>query len=96
MSMYLIGDLQGCDAPFQRLLLTLDFSPSRDVLFILGDLVNRGPESLAVLERLMRYGDAVRCLLGNHDLNLLAIAHGVRQPHRKDTLTEILQSPKFS
>jgi bis(5'-nucleosyl)-tetraphosphatase (symmetrical) len=95
MANYLIGDLQGCDSALGRLLSKIDFSPSRDVLFVLGDLVNRGPESLAVLERLMRYGDAARCLLGNHDLNLLAIAHGVRQPHRKDTLAEILQSPKL-
>jgi bis(5'-nucleosyl)-tetraphosphatase (symmetrical) len=95
MANYLIGDLQGCDSALGRLLEKIDFSPSRDVLFLLGDLVNRGPESLAVLERLMRYGDAARCLLGNHDLNLLAIAHGVRQPHRKDTLAEILQSPKL-
>jgi bis(5'-nucleosyl)-tetraphosphatase (symmetrical) len=95
MANYLIGDLQGCDNALGRLLAKIDFSPSRDVLFVLGDLVNRGPESLAVLERLMRYGDAAQCLLGNHDLNLLAIAHGVRQPHRKDTLTEILQSPKL-
>ena len=95
MANYLIGDLQGCDSALERLLSKIDFSPSRDVLFFLGDLVNRGPDSLAVLERLMRYGDAARCLLGNHDLNLLAIAHGVRQPHRKDTLTEILQSPKL-
>jgi bis(5'-nucleosyl)-tetraphosphatase (symmetrical) len=95
MANYLIGDLQGCDNALGRLLTKIDFSPSRDVLFFLGDLVNRGPESLAVLERLMQYGNAARCLLGNHDLNLLAIAHGVRQPHRKDTLTEILQSPKL-
>jgi bis(5'-nucleosyl)-tetraphosphatase (symmetrical) len=95
MANYLIGDLQGCDSALARLLAKIDFSPSRDVLFVLGDLVNRGAESLAVLERLMRYGDAAQCLLGNHDLNLLAIAHGVRQPHRKDTLTEILQSPKL-
>jgi bis(5'-nucleosyl)-tetraphosphatase (symmetrical) len=94
MANYLIGDLQGCDSAFERLLAKIDFSPSRDTLFVLGDLVNRGPASLATLERLMAYGDAARCLLGNHDLNLLAIAHGVRQPHRKDTLTEILQSPK--
>jgi bis(5'-nucleosyl)-tetraphosphatase (symmetrical) len=95
MANYLIGDLQGCDSALRRLLEIIDFSPSRDVLFFLGDLVNRGPESLAVLIRLMRYGDAAQCLLGNHDLNLLAIAHGVRQPHRKDALTEILQSPKL-
>lgn len=94
MANYLIGDLQGCDNAFERLLGKIDFSPSRDTLFVLGDLVNRGPESLATLERLMGYGSAARCLLGNHDLNLLAIAYGVRQPHRKDTLTEILQSPK--
>lgn len=96
MANYLIGDLQGCDSALGRLLAKIDFSPSRDVLFFLGDLVNRGPESLQVLERLMQYGDAARCLLGNHDLNLLAIAHGVRQPHSKDTLSEILQSPKLS
>lgn len=94
MANYLIGDLQGCDSAFERLLAKIDFSPSRDTLFVLGDLVNRGPASLATLERLMAYGDAARCLLGNHDLNLLAIAHGVRQPHRKDTLTEILKSPQ--
>ena len=94
MANYLIGDLQGCDSAFERLLGKIDFSPSRDTLFVLGDLVNRGPASLATLERLMGYGSAARCLLGNHDLNLLAIAHGVRQPHRKDTLAEILQSPK--
>ena len=95
MANYLIGDLQGCDSALGRLLKKIDFSPSRDILFVLGDLVNRGPESLAVLERLMHYGDAASCLLGNHDLNLLAIAHGVRQLNRKDTLTEILQSPKL-
>jgi bis(5'-nucleosyl)-tetraphosphatase (symmetrical) len=95
MAHYLIGDLQGCNSAFGQLLAKIDFSPSRDVLFVLGDLVNRGPESLAVLERLIHYGDAARCLLGNHDLNLLAIAHGVRLPHRKDTLTEVLQSSKL-
>ena len=94
MANYLIGDLQGCDSAFERLLGKIDFSPSRDTLFVLGDLVNRGPESLATLERLIGYGDAARCLLGNHDLDLLAIAHGVRQSRRKDTVTEILQSPR--
>jgi bis(5'-nucleosyl)-tetraphosphatase (symmetrical) len=93
MAMYLIGDVQGCDAPLQRLLDTLDFSPSRDTLYLLGDLVNRGPASAAVLRRMMDYGDAARCLLGNHDLNLLAIAHGVRKPHRKDTLACVLDAP---
>ena len=93
MALYLIGDVQGCDAALQRLLDTLDFSPSRDTLYLLGDLVNRGPDSAAVLRRLMGYGHAARCLLGNHDLNLLAVAQGVRKPHRKDTLDGVLNAP---
>lgn len=92
MAHYLIGDLQGCDAPLARLLQRLDFSPSRDTLYLLGDLVNRGPASAAVLRRLMGYGDAARCLLGNHDLSLLAVAHGHRAPHRNDTMDDILQA----
>ncbi|WP_367849525.1 symmetrical bis(5'-nucleosyl)-tetraphosphatase [Rhodoferax sp. WC2427] len=93
MALYMIGDLQGCDSPLQRLLDRLDFSPSRDTLFFLGDLVNRGPSSLEVLRRLQGYGDAARCLLGNHDLHLLAAAHGIRPTHRHDTLQGILQAP---
>ncbi len=93
MALYLIGDLQGCDGPLQRLLDRLDFSPSRDTVFLLGDLVNRGPASAEVLRRLMGYGDAARCLLGNHDLHLLAAAHGIRPPHRLDTLHGILEAP---
>jgi bis(5'-nucleosyl)-tetraphosphatase (symmetrical) len=91
---YLLGDLQGCCDPLERLLATLDFSPSRDRLFVLGDLVNRGPGSLAVLTRLADLGDAAQCLLGNHDLHLVAVAHGVRKPGRRDTLAPILESPR--
>ena len=90
MALYLIGDVQGCDAALRDLLDTLDFSASRDTLYLLGDLVNRGPDSAGVLRRLMGYGHAAQCLLGNHDLNLLAIAQGVRKPHRKDTLDGVL------
>ena len=93
MAHYLIGDVQGCDAPLQHLLDVLDFSPSRDTLVLLGDLVNRGPASLAVLRRLMALDAAALCLLGNHDLHLLAVAQGVRPPHRLDTLDAILQAP---
>ena len=89
----MIGDVQGCDAALGRLLDTIGFSPSRDTLYLLGDLVNRGPESLAVLHRLMALEGAAHCLLGNHDLHLLAVAHGVRKPHRSDTLDDILQAP---
>ena len=93
MALYLIGDIQGCDTPLQQLLGTLGFSPSRDTLFVLGDLVNRGPQSLAVLRRLQGLGASARCLLGNHDLHLLAVAAGVRDPHRNDTLHEVLAAP---
>lgn len=93
MSLYLIGDVQGCNTALQHLLDRIAFSPSRDTLYVLGDMVNRGPDSAAVLRRLMGYGAAAQCLLGNHDLHLLAIAHGVRAPHRKDTLDGILQAP---
>jgi bis(5'-nucleosyl)-tetraphosphatase (symmetrical) len=93
MSLYLIGDLQGCHAPFQRLLEKMDFSPSRDTLYILGDLVNRGPDSLKVLRSLSALGDAAQCLLGNHDLHLLALWQGARKPGRNDTVQDILQAP---
>lgn len=94
MAHYLVGDVQGCDAPLGRLLEKVGFSPSRDTLYLLGDLVNRGPASAAVLRRLMAYGDAAQCLLGNHDLSLLATAHGHRAPHRNDTMDDILRSPQ--
>lgn len=90
---YLVGDLQGCCDALERLLDRIDFSPSRDRLFALGDLVNRGPESLAVLRRLAALGDSATCLLGNHDLHLLAVAHGVRRAHKSDTLDQILDAP---
>jgi bis(5'-nucleosyl)-tetraphosphatase (symmetrical) len=93
MALYCIGDIQGCDAPLGRLLAELDFSASRDTLYVLGDLVNRGPASAAVLRRLMALEGAAHCLLGNHDLHLLALAHGIRSAHRQDTLTHLLQAP---
>jgi bis(5'-nucleosyl)-tetraphosphatase (symmetrical) len=93
MALYLIGDVQGCDDALQRLLDEISFSPSRDTIHLLGDLVNRGPDSAGVLRRLMGYGTSARCLLGNHDLHLLALAHGARRPHRSDTVGDILQAP---
>ena len=93
MALYLIGDVQGCNSALERLLDEISFSPSRDTLFLLGDMVNRGPDSAGVLRRLMGYGAAAQCLLGNHDLHLLAIAHGASQLSRKDTLNGILDAP---
>jgi len=93
MATYLIGDVQGCCAALQQLLAKLDFSPSRDQVFLLGDLVNRGPASLATLRLLQNLGAAATSLLGNHDLHLLAVAHGIRPPSGGDTLADILSVP---
>ena len=90
---YLLGDLQGCASALERLLAEVGFSPSRDRLYVLGDLVNRGPDSLGVLRRLRDLGDAAICVLGNHDWHLLAAAAGVRPMHRNDTLDDILDAP---
>jgi len=89
----LVGDVQGCHAALLKLLAQAGFSPSRDRLVVLGDLVNRGPESLAVLRMLAAMGDAATCLLGNHDLHLLAVAHGVRSLHKGDTFDDVLAAP---
>jgi bis(5'-nucleosyl)-tetraphosphatase (symmetrical) len=93
MSVYWVGDIQGCDAPLGQLLDQVGFSASRDRLYVLGDLVNRGPSSLAVLKRLYKMGSSVKCVLGNHDLHLLAISAGARPPGKMDTLNEILEAP---
>ncbi|MFT3812270.1 MAG: symmetrical bis(5'-nucleosyl)-tetraphosphatase [Acidovorax sp.] len=93
MALYCIGDLQGCDGALERLLAHMGFSPSRDTVYLLGDLVNRGPDSAAVLRRCMAHEGALRPLLGNHDLHLLAAAHGARKPSRRDTLAAVLQAP---
>ncbi len=93
MGLYLIGDVQGCNAALGRLLSEIDFSPSRDQLVMLGDLVNRGPDSLGVLRRLQALDDSAQCLLGNHDLHALAVAAGARPAHKNDTLDALLAAP---
>ena len=93
MALYCIGDIQGCDAALGRLLDKIAFSPSRDTVYLLGDLVNRGPDSAAVLRRCRTHDGALRCLLGNHDLHLLAAAQGARKPSRRDTLGSVLDAP---
>jgi bis(5'-nucleosyl)-tetraphosphatase (symmetrical) len=93
MALYLIGDVQGCDSALNALLAEINFSPSRDMLYLLGDLVNRGPQSLAVLRRVHALGGAAQCILGNHDLHALAVACGARAMHRHDTLQALLAAP---
>ena len=93
MSHYVIGDIQGCYSEFRQLLDTVDFEPSRDRLWLVGDLVNRGPESLSVLRTVKSLGAAATTVLGNHDLHLLIVAAGHRRPHRRDTLSDVLAAP---
>jgi bis(5'-nucleosyl)-tetraphosphatase (symmetrical) len=90
LSLLVIGDVQGCDDSLQELLA---IAPSSPRLLFLGDLVNRGPQSLAALRRVYAFGERAVALLGNHDLHLLAVAAGIRPHHRDDTLQEILDAP---
>lgn len=90
MSTYVVGDLQGCYTPLRRLLDAVHFDSSKDVLWLTGDLVNRGPESLACLRFVRDLGAAAVTVLGNHDLHLLAVALGGKPAKRKDTLDGIL------
>jgi bis(5'-nucleosyl)-tetraphosphatase (symmetrical) len=90
---YAIGDVQGCDEELGALLQRLKFSADRDQLWFVGDLVNRGPASLATLRRVRALGDNAVVVLGNHDLHLLAVAHGAHRRRRSDTLDELLAAP---
>ncbi|MDB4961584.1 MAG: hypothetical protein JWP01_1583 [Myxococcales bacterium] len=93
MARYAIGDVQGCMASLERLLGLIDFSPARDQIWLVGDLVNRGPRSLDVLRWAHGMGTTVTCVLGNHDLHLLARAAGAAGEKKRDTLDEVLAAP---
>lgn len=93
MALYAIGDVQGCDAELGALLGTLKFSIDRDSVWFVGDLVNRGPDSLKVLRRIRALGDAATVILGNHDLHLLAVAYGGARLRSDDTLDAVLAAP---
>ncbi len=85
-----IGDLQGCLASLQRL---LDRAPADARLLFVGDIVNRGPQSLETLRFVRALGDRATVLLGNHDLHLLAVDADIRPQHADDTLRQILVAP---
>jgi bis(5'-nucleosyl)-tetraphosphatase (symmetrical) len=93
MAIYAVGDIQGCFWEVQRLLEKIRFDATKDKLWLVGDLVNRGSRSLEVLRLVKSLGDSAITVLGNHDLHLLAVAAGVAQLHRSDTLDEILAAP---
>lgn len=89
---YAFGDLQGCHAPFQRLLSTLSLKPHTPLWFA-GDLINRGPDSLATLREVAGFGARATAVLGNHDLHLLAVSAGIRKMKGSDTIADILDAP---
>jgi bis(5'-nucleosyl)-tetraphosphatase (symmetrical) len=94
MAVYAIGDLQGCLDPLQRLLDRIGFDPASDRLWFTGDIVNRGPASLATLRFVRSLGNHAVMVLGNHDLHLLASAYADSRPRkRRDTLQEVLDAP---
>lgn len=93
MAIYAIGDIQGCFAELQRLLDKIGFDPAADRLWFTGDLVNRGPRSLETLRLIRSLGDAAVAVLGNHDLHLLAVAHGVSKTKHRDTFADVLDAP---
>lgn len=93
MARYAIGDIQGCYREFRQLLELIRFDPANDRLWLVGDLVNRGPQSLEVLRFVRELGAAATTVLGNHDLYLLLLAAGHATARADDTLTAILQAP---
>jgi bis(5'-nucleosyl)-tetraphosphatase (symmetrical) len=93
MAVFAIGDIQGCFDAFQRLLERIEFDPATDRLWLTGDLVNRGPASLATLRFVRDLGDRAITVLGNHDLALLVAAEGHRKLRDRDTVADILDAP---
>lgn len=93
MATWAVGDIQGCYATLHNLVERLGYHSSRDRLWLVGDLVNRGLRSLEVLRWARAQGERVTVVLGNHDLHLLGRAYGLRKPKKRDTLDEILHAP---
>lgn len=93
MATYAIGDIQGCFHAFQALLARIGFNAKEDCLWLAGDIINRGSGSLEVLRWCYQHQKNIRMVLGNHDLHALAVAHGVKNAHRGDTLQALLNAP---
>lgn len=93
MATYAIGDVQGCLEPLQCLLQKIEFNPTKDTLWFAGDLINRGPDSLATLRLLYKLRESIVIVLGNHDLHFIAVYYGLRKRGKNDTLDELLRAP---
>ncbi|GIT22973.1 MAG: hypothetical protein CM1200mP40_26550 [Gammaproteobacteria bacterium] len=94
MSTYVVGDIQGCYKALKKLLEKVSFTPGRDKLWCVGDLVNRGPSSLETLKYLQDIDDSLQIVLGNHDLHFIAIHEGCAPARTKDTLAQGYLMPK--
>ena len=95
MSDYFIGDIQGCFKGLQKALATVEFTHGKDTLWLTGDLIARGEDSLATLDFLTKHQSSVKTVLGNHDLHFLAVANGIKRPNPKDNLAPLLDSPRL-
>jgi bis(5'-nucleosyl)-tetraphosphatase (symmetrical) len=93
MAIFAIGDLQGCYEQFRKLLDLVGFDRTKDRLWLVGDIVNRGPDSLKILRFVKGLTEAVTIVLGNHDLHLLMVAEGCSPLSRNDTIQDILSAP---
>ena len=92
MAVYAVGDIQGCVLPFEELLEKIGFDPEIDKVWVTGDIVNRGPDSLSALRLVKKFSQSISIVLGNHDLHLLAIAQKIRRSRRGDTIKPILKA----
>ena len=93
MATYVVGDVQGCFNALMKLLDTIQFERTRDRLWLAGDLVNRGSQSLEVLRFVKSLRERARIVLGNHDLHLLGVAYGCSKWKAKDTFEDVLKAP---
>ena len=90
MANYAVGDIQGCFEEFEKGLKKINFDETKDYLWLSGDLVNRGPDSLKTLKKIYELRSRVHIVLGNHDLHFLARYFSNRKKHKNDTLDELL------
>ena len=95
MAVYCIGDLHGCYDEFQKLLAKVNFDDKKDELYLTGDLIGRGPKPLETMNFILRYQDCIHTVLGNHDLNFLAVTEGERLARPKDNLEPLLKASNY-
>lgn len=95
MANFVIGDIQGCYQGFIKTLSHIGFNPSRDTLFVTGDILARGENSLKVVEYLYQHQDSIHFVLGNHDLHFLSVANGIKPVNANDKLEPLLASPQL-